>query len=253
MNGYIIGGILLIALGTLAMVYGQHAKSKVDSSEVSQVVQNKVDEVLKRIDEVRGGEKDKASAGKIQQIEQEFQIWAAEFLKDRELRKVQFARTQLDSVDVQLKVSNEWKPIFEYALKTIDAMAHAYNSESGETVKVDFPPLPSNLYSEAARKYGGKIIFPNKAIWHILFAASSPPKKENPPSMYVEFRKEGDIGLLNSYFSISYLNEKSFRSYITGPDVPTAEGVEGIYPLESYRDSLKTIISRLFEAQLLRD
>ena len=57
MNGYIIGGILPIALGMSAMVYGQHAKSKVDSSEVSQVVQNKVDEVLKRIDEVRGAKR----------------------------------------------------------------------------------------------------------------------------------------------------------------------------------------------------
>ena len=196
----IIVGILLNALGTGMMVYGQHVKSKVDSAEVSRVLQDKVDNVLKRIDEVREGEKDEASAGKIQQIEQEFQTWAAEFLKDREQRKVELARTHLDSVDVQLKVSNEWKPIFEYVLKTIDSMANAYNAESGETIKVDFPPLPPNLYSEAASKYGGKVVFPNKAVWRILFAASRPPKKENPPSMYINFQKEEDICLRKQLF-----------------------------------------------------
>lgn len=248
----IIIGILLNALGMGIMVYGQLVKSKVDSAEVSRVLQDKVDDVLKRIDEVQGGEKNEASVEKIQQIEQEFINWAADFLKNRELRKVEMARTELDSVDAQLRVSDEWRPIFEYVLKTIDSMTKAYNAESGETIKIDFPALPPNLYSEEAIKYGGTVIFPNKAVWHILFLASSPPKKENPPSMYVDFSKEGDSVRLISYFLISYLNEKSFRSYITGPDVPTAEGIESIYPLDSYRESLEIIMQRLFEAQLLR-
>jgi len=71
-------------------------------------------------------------------------------LKDREKRKVKLARTRLDSVDVQLKVSNEWKSIFEYVLKTIDLLVQAYNAESGETIKIDFSPLYPNLYSDAA-------------------------------------------------------------------------------------------------------
>lgn len=248
-----IAGILLTAFGTGIMIYGQLVRSKVDSAEVSQVLHDKVDSVLKRIEEVREGEKDKASAGKIQQIEQEFQTWAAEFLKDREQRKVELQRTQLDSVDVQLRVSNEWKPVFEYVLKTIAAMAHAYNSESGETIEVDFPPLPSNLYSEEARNYGGKVVFPNKVLWRVAFLSSKPARQEAPPSMYVDFKIEGDRDCLNSYFSITNLDGKSFRSYIIGPNVPTAKGVEGIYQLDSYRDSLKTVIRSLFEAQLLRD
>lgn len=253
MNVFIIGGILLIALGTGVMFYGQHVKSKVDSAEVSKVVQDKVDNVLKRIDEVRGGEKDKTSAGKIQQIEQEFQTWASEFLKDREQKKVKFARTHLDSVDVQLIVSNEYRPIFEYVLKTIDSMAKAYNAESGETVKVDFPPIPPNLYSEAASKYGGKVVFTNKAIWRIQFIASRPPKEENPPSMYINFEQEGDQSYGDSYLSIIRLNKKSFSVRLQGSNIPTAEGIEGIYPFEAFRDSLKTILQRLFEAQLLHD
>ncbi len=253
MNGYIIGGILLIALGTLAMVYGQHAKSKVDSSEVSQVVQNKVDEVLKRIDEVRGDEKDKASAGKIQQIEQEFQTWASEFLKDRERRKIELARTHLDSSDVQLKVSNEWKPIFEYVLKTIDSLVQAYNAESGEAIKVNFPPVPANLYSEEAENYAGEVIFPNKVIWSVNFLSAKPPKQESPPTMFIYIKEKADQSYLNSYCTIGSLDKKSFRVHLNGPRVPTAKGIEGIYPFEAYRDSLKTILQRLFEAQLLRD
>jgi hypothetical protein len=143
--GFSIVGILLTALGTGIMVYGQLAKSKVDNAEVSYVLQDKVDSVLKRIDEVREGEKDETSAGKIQQIEEEFKKWAAEFLKDRERKKVVLARSELDSVDNQLKVSNECKPIYEYILKTIESLAQAYNSESGETIKVDFPYFPKSF------------------------------------------------------------------------------------------------------------
>jgi uncharacterized membrane protein len=255
MNVYIIGGILLIALGTGVMFYGQHVKSKVDSAEVSKVVQNKVDDVLKRIDEVRGAEKDKASDGKINQIEQEFQTWAAGFLKDRERKKIELARTHLDSVDVQLKISNELGPIFEYVLKTIDSMTKAYNAESGETIKVNFPPLPPNLYSEEARNYGGKVIFPHKAIWHIQFLASRPPKSDDLPTMYITFEQEEDKrSRSDSYCSISIISkEKSFGIRLIGPDIPIAKGVEGTYRLDSYSDSLKTIMRSLFEAQLLRD
>lgn len=249
----IIVGIMLNAFGTGMIVYGQYVKNKFDSAEVSRVLQEKVGDALKRIDEVRVGEKDEISAGKIQQIEEEFKNWAAEFLKDRERKKVELARSKLDSIDMQLKVSNKWRPIFEYVLTTIESLAHAYNTQSGETIKVDFPPLPPNLYSEAASKYGGEVIFPNKVVWSIAFLYGEPPRKEDPPSMYVEFKLEGDRRYLNSYLSIKDFDEKSFGTYLTGPNVPTAEGIGGIYPFESYRESLKSIMRRLFEAQLLQD
>jgi hypothetical protein len=252
--GYsIIVGILLNALGMGIMVYGQLVKSKVDSAEVSRVLQDKVDNVLKRIDEVREGETDEASVGKIQQIEEEFKNWASEFLKNRELRKVELARTELDSVDVQLKVSNEWRPIFEYVLTTIESMAKAYNAKSGETIKVDFPSIPPNLYSEEASNYGGRVIFQNKVVWLVRFLSSKPPKKENPPQMIISFQKDEAKGYLGSYFSIKSIDDNSFITYLTGPNVPTAAGIEGKYPIDSYRDSLKPIMRRLFEAQLLRD
>ena len=84
MNAYIIVGILIIALGTGLTLYGQHIKSKSDSS----ILQEKVENVLKSIDETKKGEKDEATTGKMQQIEQEFRTWATEFLKDREQKKV---------------------------------------------------------------------------------------------------------------------------------------------------------------------
>jgi hypothetical protein len=249
MNFYIISGILLIALGTGMMVYGQHVKSKVDSAEV----QNKVDDVLKRIDEVRGGEKNEASAGKINQIEQEFETWAADFLKDRERRKVELARTHLDSIDVELKVTNEWSPVFEYVKKTIEAMAHAYNIKSGETIKVIFPPLPTNLYSDEANEYSGKVIFPNKVVWRISFSSTKPARENHPPKMHIFFQIEGKQHYEISFLSIQYFDQKTFAVFLNGPNVPIAEGIEGIYPFESYRESMKTIVQRLFEAQLLRD
>ena len=250
----IIIGILLNAFGTGIMVYGQLVKSRVDNSEVSRELQGKVDNVLKRIDEIREEEKDEASARKINRIEQEFKDWAAEFLKNRELKKVQLARTELDSVDAQLRVSNEWRPIFEYILQSIDSLARAYNAESGESVKIDFPPIPPNLYSDEASNYGGKVIFPNKVIWDIEFLSIKPPRERHPPSMHILFQKiEENENLRPSFFTIQYFDGKSFHAILGGPSLPTAEGIEGVYPLDSYRDSIKTIMRRLFEAQLLQD
>jgi len=249
----IIVGILLNAIGTGIMIYGQLVRSKVDNDEVSRVLQDKVDNVLKRIDEIREGEKDEESAGKVNQIEQEFKNWASEFMKNREIKKVEIARSGLDLVDKQLKVSNEWKPIYEYVLNTIESLSHAYNAESGETIKVNFPPLPPNLFSKEARNYGGKVAFPNKVEWHIKFASSVLPRKNDSPKMIIGFSMEKNRYNYDSLLMISSIGENLLNINLEGPSVPTAENIEGMYPLDSYRESLKTILRRLFEAQLLRD
>jgi low affinity Fe/Cu permease len=246
-------GILLIAFGTIVMIYGQYEKSKEDSS----VLQSKVDDVLKRIDEAKKGEINESSGGKIQKIEQEFQIWAAEFLKDRERKKIKLTKRQLDSVDVQLKVSNELRPVFEYVLKTIDSLARAYKAESSKIVQVDFPSIPSNLYSEAASKYSGKVVFPNKTVWRVTFLSMKPPRERHPPSMYITFHQdEGRRASTDSYVCIrrsDFSFGKGFDVVINGQSVPTDDDIEGTFSFDSYRDSLKTIIRRLFEAELLRE
>ena len=195
MNAYIIVGILIIALGTGLTLYGQHIKSKSDSS----ILQEKVENVLKSIDETKKGEKDEATTGKMQQIEQEFRTWATEFLKDREQKKVAQAKNQLDSVDEQFKVSNEVKPVFEYVLKTIESLARSYNAESGQKVQIDFPSIPPNLYSQAANKYSGKVIFPSKVVWRVTFLSIEPPQRQYPPSMYVSFCLTDKESGLSSY------------------------------------------------------
>ena len=72
--------------------------------------------------------------------------------------------------------------------------------------------------------------------------------------MYISFGKEGDRDYMRSFCAIGALvtgDKKSFHVGLTGPDVPTVKGIEGIYPIESYRDSLKKIMRQIFEAQLL--
>jgi hypothetical protein len=253
MNAYIIVGILIIAFGTGLMLYGQHIKSRSDSA----VLQVKVEHVLKSIDETKKGEKDEDKTGKMQQIEQEFKTWATDFLKDREQRKLALAKHQLDSVGEQFKVSNELRPVFEYVLKTIESLARAYNAESGQKVLVDFPPIPSNLYSQAAEDYRGNVIFPSKVVWRVRFNFSKPPQRQYPPSMQVIFLLSEKDSFSDSALVIkpeSTKNEiKEFIVIIIGSNVPTTEGIEGRYQVESYRESLKMIMRRLFESQLLRD
>ncbi len=170
------------------------------------------------------------------------------------MKKVELARSELDSVDNHLKVSNEWRPIYEYVLKTIELLAQAYNAECGKTIEVNFSPLPPNLFSEDAHNYDGKVAFPNKAVWHIKFSSSKPHRKENTSSMIIGFSMDGDRFNYDSMLLISRLGENLLNINLDGPSVPPiAEGIERVYPLESYRDSLKTIVRSLFESQLLQD
>lgn len=254
----IIAGVLLTALGTGFMVYGQLVKSKVDNAEAAQVLQDKVDSVLRHIEEVREGEKGESSAIQIHQIEDEFKTWAGEFLNDRERKKVELARSALDLVEMQLKVSNEWRPVFEYVINTIESFSTAYTAQSGEIIKVIFPSIPANLYSEEASNYNGQVLFPNRAIWRIRFSSSKPPKENNPPSMVINFTTDMERNFpdySNSLFIHKFgkPGDNSINVHVDGSDIPMTEDVEGIYPFDSYRDSLKKIILALFEAQLLRD
>ncbi|MHB8123756.1 MAG: hypothetical protein ACYDG4_16585 [Desulfuromonadaceae bacterium] len=250
---HVIGGIVLIALGTGWMVYGQYVKGMEDGA----ILQGKVEQVLKSIDGIKQGETAEATAGKIQQIEQEFQTWATEFLRDRERRKVTLTKAQLDSVDEQFGVSNKVRPVFEYVIRTIESLARAYNAESDQKVQIDFPPIPPNLYSEAAENYRGKVIFPSNVVWVISFLSKKPSHREHPPFMNLDFNLQKSGLPSGSYCLISpklMKNEFSGLSVkLNGPNLPVTDGIEGEYPVASYRDSLKMITRRLFEAQLLRD
>ena len=72
--------------------------------------------------------------------------------------------------------------------------------------------------------------------------------------MFISFYKKGEKESM-SFCSISKVTFKpeSFRVYLMGPNVPTIEDIEGIYPYNSYQDSLKKIMRQIFEAQLLHD
>jgi hypothetical protein len=138
-------------------------------------------------------------------------------------------------------------------------LARAYNAESGQKVVVDFPPIPSNLYSQAAEEYVGNVIFPSKVVWQVRFNFSKPPQRRYPPSMQVNFLLSEKDSFSSSSSALvihpeSTKNEiKEFIVVIVGSDVPTTEGIQGNYQVESYRESLKMIMRRLFESQLLRD
>jgi hypothetical protein len=99
----------------------------------------------------------------------------------------------------------------------------------------------------------GKIIFPNKFIWSLELFSSKPPRKTSRPSFYIYFEKENGKRKSDNFLIIEKFDENKLHIHIHGSNIPTAEGIEGLYPLDSYKDSLKTILRRLFEAQLLRD
>jgi hypothetical protein len=159
-------------------------------------------------------------------------------MKDRERKKIALAKSQLNSVEDQLVVSTEWKPVYEHVLNTIKSLASAYNTESGQKVLVNFSTLPPNLYTtKGEMKKVGTVTFPNKIVWQILLRSSEPPQRDSPPMLYVTFLlNEKDNGL--SYCAIVPQPKRNqYQIVLFGPNVPKIGNIEQLYPINSYRDS----------------
>jgi hypothetical protein len=246
MNTHIIVGVLLVALGTGVMIYGQWTKSKADST----ALETKVDGVLQRIDSIRSGTTDPTKEAELAQVEDDFTQWATDFLRNREQKRIALQRSGLASVEEELRVSAQWRPIYQYVLDTVTNLARAYSAATNEPVVVSLPPLPDNFYGTRISDYGGKVAFPNKIVWHVGFRSDERARADQGPNMLIFIGTDDFVQSLDSRVQLYPLRDKLIIT-CAGERVPLIEGVESEIPVSAYHEPLKAALQRLFEAQLL--
>ena len=166
MNWAIWLGICLGAASAISLSHGTHLSSQKTSRDSTETVRTEVNRVMQRIDAVQRDIADRGSTAapqsssspapaalaqrqaqqELADIDQTFSKWAADYIKDRDLRKLSLEREQLDARATEIALSKEYRPIFQEFVDSVRAAIRAYNAKTGSAYEADLHDLPTNLY-----------------------------------------------------------------------------------------------------------
>lgn len=182
MNSYIIGIFVLIVgtgLGTYLMYVGSGQSSAASQKELM----DKIEETRQEIAEA----KDSTNPDKqeIEKIENEFNSWANEFVKNKDLKKLELEKENINTEGSRIALSAKWKPQLDTFLSSIRNIIDAYNRQAGASITYDINKLPENIFDPSAEEYEAKIIFKPDIIWLINIAPASALAEKQMPSLTV--------------------------------------------------------------------
>jgi len=202
MNPYIlvIIGLLLIFAGSFLCYLGQRKHSALDTKNSEEILNTKVTSVLKAIHDARSNVREttehpdnvsnKTAMDKIDAIEQDFRQWAASFIASRSSKKLGFDKQKIELLDVELRNSRKWRPLFQKWINTILALAEAYNSTSKTNfISTQKITLQENLYIRMNSH--PTISFGDKATWLFDIVARKPVSIDETPTFVIAFNQEG--------------------------------------------------------------
>jgi hypothetical protein len=264
-------GIFFGALSILGLYYGSHLSNQKSSQDTADLVHKEVNKVLERIDTAKqsvavqpAGVTGSAQMGtastnvtsqreaqqQLADIEKDFSQWASNFIKNRDLKKLEFDRQQLDTRTKEIEISNKCRPLFQYAIDSLRGIIHAYNDKAGSNFKAELRDLPTNLYpSEDLIFQIGKIDFGDGVSWNIYTYVNKPARADAPPFFQIDIsgtaRGSGDV------YRIQINSDQSaFHLFTSGGGIATAAKIEGSKPLDDFKDTIRSTLERLIETQI---
>lgn len=257
MNVYVAVGLLIVAMGSGVAIYGQYVKSRADSSASALETDEKLQKIMSDIQVLKNSSPSPEVAEKIEMVEDEFLKWASEFGEKKSKRKVDFERAKLDQVALEMKLSEQYRPFLELARQTLEKAVMAYNAKNQGAVVCELKAIPENLYALSSPAGSmaevGKIVFQPDVAWHVRFATDKPAREGRGPRLAIF------IGDSKSYLhgETSYISIRpsfatgSYQISFDGPQVPSLVGVDGEYPMAEYEKTLRAVLLKIFEAQML--
>lgn len=248
MNAYTIGGILLIAAGTLLMAWGQRVESRRDSS----AVETKLEDMRQYLTEAKENAATDPEKAALDSVEASFEEWAEDFAGRRGSTKIQLEQERLAYLSEEVEASRLVWPVYEEVLFTLRLAVNAYNQRFNGKLLAELPPLPENLYGrEGTRAYTGFVKFDKTTAWQIGVLSMGQATKSNLPFLYISLydtEKEQDVS--NEYITISVRPDiDRIRFSFTGSRIPRVNVDE--IPLNEYKQGLSSITRRMFEAQVV--
>lgn len=191
MNEFTMAGIVVIGIGTFLVKYG----SNKNQAKATQQITNRIEKTQRKIDELKADHQ--LSEKEIQKIESEFLSWADTFLEKKEEMKIELEKTVLREKGNRVKLNSIWRPQIKSFLEEIRNTLEAYNSKSADTIKMDIPDLPKDIFKINADSYNAHIDFRKDIIWNVNIS----PAKEHAKNPMVRFNIEILKDTLGNYDS----------------------------------------------------
>jgi len=256
MNFYIILGIILIALGTLFTYYGSHVKTKAVNEISKKEISGKIEEVLTEIEGVKKSQDDETKKQDVEKIEDEFKIWAKDFVQNLDKKKVDFEKKKIENKQLELELSSKWRQMYVIVFEYIKSLIKAFNQQSEGNISYNFPKVvPKNIFLEDFDKYQVKITFNSDNLWIISLRIPDIIDGKTIPVIKIDHYNEEkgiDVYSFTCHISIHFdLDDNKIGVYEAGTDPLIFEDKKQ-YELDNYEDVLKSIFKKAFENQIVR-
>jgi hypothetical protein len=245
MNPYTVGGVVLVACGTLLMIWGQLVQSRKDGAAVTSRIEQIREQIASAREHAAGDEK-KA----IDTVEASFAAWADEFTNKKEAKRVEMERERLDGLAAQVAASKNGIPVYRDIITWLGAIAAAYAKQTKTQIKVDLPPLPENLFKQP---YSGYVVFDRDYAWHLMLFGGGAADGVSPPSLVIQAYSmkdktdiTGDALLVDVHVSENRIEFLRMSSRFPFP----REMKSGIR-LDDYKGPLESALKALFESQVI--
>lgn len=182
-NKFIILGVVINTFGLFLMAKGTLLSGKKDKNEIIK----KFNEFRKEIKIIKGSTTNIESLHKIDEIENEFDEWAEAFVGDFESKKVELAKNEILLKEREIKLTKEWRHIYQYIIETIRGMLVAYNQKSINKIEFNLPEIPNDLFGKEIELFEGFIIFNEKVGWKISLSINKPYDDDDLPDFWIRF------------------------------------------------------------------
>jgi hypothetical protein len=188
------------------------------------------------------------SVASVQKIQTDFEKWADDFTKQRQLKRLQIAKSKLDRETLAAEMTAKWKPYLSEILATLRGLIEAYNAKSANKIKLDAPPIPEDLF---ATPYEATVSFRPNAIWRIDTLCNSPPRTSSIFSIRIFFGSDS-VSIFSENFVLIEIYLQTFDVFAHGrkvlADIDRKSG-----PTSEFTQVVPKLIQQLVEAQLLEE
>ncbi|HAF16298.1 MAG TPA: hypothetical protein DCK99_21890 [Blastocatellia bacterium] len=270
-NLVIVTGLVLIAIGGFLGFYGAQLNSRADNAQASKGFKAGIDKVLNTIASVKqsvavqGGasgaatpsttiqqpldsEANKEAEKKLSNIEQDFSQWASDFIKNRDLKKLDLERQKLDARSKELEISKKYRPLLQYTIDVLKRVLQAYNATASAAFDIRLSDLPNNLYAvDTTVCEIGTVEFGSGVKWHVYVIVNKPADERNSPYFQIDIQdpriKTSDVFRIEP-------TPPNFTVHSYGGGIAGVANKDTVGPLSSFESPIREIVQRLVETQI---
>ena len=177
--------------------------------------------------------------------------WVEDFAKRRPDKQRQFQQARVAQRQKEIQISSDSAQLFSLIMRFVEDLSRAYGKQTGVALEIKIPPFPEDYYDPAAATSGERYIrFGGKSQWTFYVYTSAPANEDNPPYLQIVMTDPtGRSGVVNVQRM-----PKSNKFVVNGSGtlpVPEASSLFQEYELDNFEQTLKRVIQRFLEAQLL--